>query len=249
VRLEEAILKTLEKELAVRCQSAAELRADLTRVKRQASGAVAIQTTLPADSSAETKTPRPRRSANAGWRGALIGLAFAAVAGLLGKWHPWGQRQPETPPANRTELPPPNARLPVPGDAQPPADGIVIPPPPPKLPAAATPLSGGLGARADTLITLLRDAPPETYDLVFAANDPEAMTIAMQLRKALTAAGWTNASTLEIARPQAKIGIFSPRVTPGVTALTNWARRSGLAPETGRESSLKNVRIVIGEQQ
>ena len=33
-RLEEAILKTLEKDLAVRCQSAAELRADLTRVKR-----------------------------------------------------------------------------------------------------------------------------------------------------------------------------------------------------------------------
>ncbi len=36
-RLEDAILKTLEKDRALRCQTAAELRADLARVKRQSS--------------------------------------------------------------------------------------------------------------------------------------------------------------------------------------------------------------------
>jgi hypothetical protein len=41
----------------------------------------------------------------------------------------------------------------------------------------------------------LRSAPPETFDLVYATDDPEARTMALQLRTLLTTAGWTNAST------------------------------------------------------
>jgi hypothetical protein len=95
---------------------------------------------------------------------------------------------------------------------------------------------------------MLRSAPPETFDLVFAANDPDSRSLAFQIRGILIAGGWTNASTTEIAEPQAKLGIFAPRVTPGVSALTNWARRSGMEPDIGLVPSLQNPRIVIGKQ-
>jgi hypothetical protein len=95
----------------------------------------------------------------------------------------------------------------------------------------------------------VRSAPPETFDLVFAANDPDSRNLAFQIRSVLTAGGWTNASTTEIAEPQARIGIFAPRVTPGVSALTNWATRSGFEPDIRSVPSLKNPQIVIGRQQ
>ena len=95
----------------------------------------------------------------------------------------------------------------------------------------------------------LRKAPPETFDLVFAANDPDSRNLALQIRGVIMAGGWTNASTTEIAEPQAKLGIFAPRVTPGVSALTNWARRSGMEPDIRLVPSLKNPRIVVGRQQ
>jgi hypothetical protein len=73
--------------------------------------------------------------------------------------------------------------------------------------------------------------------------------MALQLRTLLTTAGWTNASTTEIAAPQAKVGIFAPKVTRGVSALTNWAMRSGLQPEIRHVPSLPRPRIVIGRQE
>jgi hypothetical protein len=97
-------------------------------------------------------------------------------------------------------------------------------------------------------VKILQSVPPETYDLVVAANDPDAMAMATQIRTVLANAGWTNSSTVEILQPQAKLGIFAPRVTPGITALSNWARRSGLEPDLRRVPSLKNPRIVIGRQ-
>jgi len=95
----------------------------------------------------------------------------------------------------------------------------------------------------------LRSAPPETFDLVYASDDSEARSMALQLRTLLTTAGWTNASTTEIAAPQAKVGIFAPKVTRGVSALTNWAMRSGLQPEVRHVPSLPRPRIVIGRQE
>ena len=95
----------------------------------------------------------------------------------------------------------------------------------------------------------VRKAPSETFDLVFAANDPDSKNLALQIRSVLTAGGWTNASTTEIAEPPARIGIFAPRVTPGVSALTDWAIRSGFEPDVRRVASLKNPQIVIGRQK
>ena len=97
--------------------------------------------------------------------------------------------------------------------------------------------------------TVRRNAPPETYDLVYAANDPAAMTQALQILAALSNAGWTNASMVEIAQPQAKLGIFAPKPTPGIVALTTWARRSGLEPDVRQVAALPRPRIVIGRQQ
>jgi len=55
--------------------------------------------------------------------------------------------------------------------------------------------------------------------------------MALQLQTLLTKAGWTNASTTAIAAPQAKVGIFAPKLTRGVSALTNWAKGMGLQPD------------------
>lgn len=95
---------------------------------------------------------------------------------------------------------------------------------------------------------MLRNVTPETYDLVYAANDPEAMRMALQIREVLASAGWTNASTTEMAEPQAELGIFAPAITPGVTALRLWATRSGLQPDYRRVPGLPRPRIVIGRQ-
>ena len=130
--------------------------------------------------------------------------------------------------------------------------------PPGPLPSALAgnpPLGGrarsgrGFGAGGATLLKALRSAPPETFDLVYASDDPEARSMALQLRTLLTTAGWTNASTTEIAAPQVKVGIFAPKVTRGVSALTNWAMRSGLQPEVRHVPSLPRPRIVIGRQE
>jgi hypothetical protein len=96
---------------------------------------------------------------------------------------------------------------------------------------------------------MLRSAPPETYDLVFASNDPRSRELAFQLRAALTKSGWTNASTLEIPDPESKIGIFAPQQSRGVGMLTNWARRVGLEPEAHMVPSLTHPRLVVGRQQ
>ena len=98
-------------------------------------------------------------------------------------------------------------------------------------------------------MTLLRNVPTETYDLVYASNDVEAMRMALQIRGLLDSVGWKNASTTEIPQPAAKLGIFAPKVTPGISTLTNWALRSGLQPEARRVASLPRLRIVIGKQQ
>jgi serine/threonine protein kinase len=165
-----------------------------------------------------------------------------------------GPEPPVTPP-QRGQVPgPPDRAEPAPPpDLQPPTS-VTSPDPL----AGSAPVTGrgmrqrprrGFGAGGDTLAKLLRNAPPETYDLVYASNDPEAMSMALQIRGILSSAGWTNASTVEIAQPQAKLGIFAPRPTPAITALGSWAVRSGLEPDIRRVATLPRPRIVIGRQQ
>jgi len=72
--------------------------------------------------------------------------------------------------------------------------------------------------------------------------------MATQLRTVLMNAGWTHVRTIDVPQPQATLGIFAPRATPGVTALRTWAVRSGLEPDIRRVASLTYPRIVIGRQ-
>ena len=293
-RLEEAILKTLEKDLAVRCQSAAELRADLTRVKRGGSSGslramppqvtAAPSVTAPVIATAATAPPRKNP-----WRAVALVLALLVVIVVAYNWRGRNSSKLESfPGANQQRVttpqqPPAPARAPeptTPGAVSPPepppastATGAVPLNPVPDIPAivgsaieatvndalaeALAGTRGGARARGArgaapgnaTLVRMLRNAPPETYDLVYAANDPAAMSQALQLLAALSTAGWTNASMVEIAQPQAKLGIFAPKPTPGIVALTTWARRSGLEPEVRQVAALPRPRIVIGRQQ
>jgi serine/threonine protein kinase len=317
-RLDETILKTLEKDPALRCQSAAELRADLTRVKRDASsGAMPPLVDAPRQRDHTAAVPEPARSprqrSRARWRGVAIALFFAVAYGAAGDWLPWRRSRTETPATSGQDAAPPALNAPSQPAPAPPAtpppvpdirltpsakatevktpDTTTVPAPPSEPVTTGTPDTakrpdiasrvpidplpsqepgplpsairgdtafGGRGARArggrslgtngPALLKMLRSAPPETFDLVFAANDTDSRSLAFQIRGILIAGGWTNASTTEIAEPQAKLGIFAPRVTPGVSALTNWARRSGMEPDIGLVPSLKNPRIVIGKQ-
>jgi serine/threonine protein kinase len=283
-RLEETILKTLEKDLSVRCQSAAELRADLTRVKRGGSSGsvrpiappVPTVTVAPAVAAPTPPTSAPRRNR---WRSLALALGFTVALVAINNWRT--QPPQSTPTAGAVQQPAPQ---PAPAQVAPPAippapdaaaktDAPVAPPAVPDIPAMLGPaitqtvndalaeaLAGargdargrsgrGIGPGGGALVKMLRNAPPETYDLVYAANDPEAMRLALQLLTALTTAGWTNASMTEIAQPQAKFGIFAPQVTRGVTALTSWAKANGMQPEIRRVAALPRPRIVIGRQQ
>jgi serine/threonine protein kinase len=330
-RLEEAILKTLEKDRSLRCQTAAELRADLMRVKRQG-GSDPMRLAVPTSVSATVQAvpappptstaadpasiaagavPRSRRR----MRGVVTAAAIVLLALGARYW-----RMHDTP-ANR-EVEPPVERAPGPGgpgpagspfepapggsrgdgggagrDSGPPGDprrggpppferdSIGLPrqgepppaprgaegaPPPPPVPdAAPTPPGveeaaradgggrrggraragrGNLGAGANTLVGMLKTAPPETFDLVFASNDAAAKTLAFQLRGVLESAGWTCASTLEIPQPQVRFGIFSPHTSRGVTAFTTWAVRGGWEPDIRLVRTLQHPRIVIGRQ-
>jgi hypothetical protein len=103
--------------------------------------------------------------------------------------------------------------------------------------------------RVGVLVANLLMHPPEKFDLVFMANDPESRTLAFQLRAALTNAAWTCESVLEIQEPPAAFGIFAPSATDGVKALTMWARRAGFNPDVRALPRLQRPRIVIGRQR
>jgi len=301
VRLEQAVLRALEKDRVLRYQSAADLRADLTLAKRDSRTAIPAIPPIPVAPSVAAHQPIPpspvqsvRRSR---WRRALATLLFIVALNAVGKWTNWSRRGPEQPQTRDTALPPPiqrdaiqpppaapqtpapepapererskvSATLNEPGTDKPvaPTDADITsrvpaatpptqdPGPFPSALAGNAPLggrarAGRFGAGGATLLKALRSAPPETFDLVYATDDPEARTMALQLRTLLTTAGWTNASTTEIAAPQAKVGIFAPTVTPGVSALTTWARRQGLQPDVRHVASLPHPRIVIGRQE
>ena len=80
-KLEEVINKALERDREIRCQSAAELRADLKRLKRDTE-------------SGKTSTPMPLGSSGVSrrkWRFAGAAFAVFALAGVIVGWFTWHQ--------------------------------------------------------------------------------------------------------------------------------------------------------------
>jgi tetratricopeptide (TPR) repeat protein len=79
-QLEEIINKLLEKDVELRCQTAAEARADLKRLKRATeSGAIAAV----GDSSGRLRiAPAPKRSTNHAWSLAVAAMVVVALGGL-----------------------------------------------------------------------------------------------------------------------------------------------------------------------
>jgi len=95
-KLEEIINKTLEKDRDLRCQTAAELRADLKRLKRDTeSGRVLASNMTPGTPSQPVAQPAIR---NRFMAPLLAGLLLAAVAGAFFLGRRTGRTQPVTPP-------------------------------------------------------------------------------------------------------------------------------------------------------
>ncbi len=103
-QLESILNKTLEKDRELRCQSAAELRADLKRLKRDAdssragiSGVVATAATR-ADKASSEKAP-PAQASHRRFLPALIGLGFlvALAVGLVAGKGLWGSSAASAP--------------------------------------------------------------------------------------------------------------------------------------------------------
>jgi len=79
LRLEEVINKALEKDREVRCQSAAELRADLKRLKRDSESGRAVSQML-------TERPKPRWVKGRTAKLAVVGLAVLLIGAVVGWW-------------------------------------------------------------------------------------------------------------------------------------------------------------------
>jgi hypothetical protein len=154
-RLDDVIVKALEKDRNLRCQSAAELRADLMRIKREASEATRVVATSAATTTAmaaPASAPAPASPivasampaaatptatvtavtvpAAATGKGPWIAVAALSLIVLIGGGYWWGQR-------SSTATVPPTSVAPVPAA---PSPASTVPPPTaiPAAPAAST---------------------------------------------------------------------------------------------------------------
>lgn len=271
--LEATILKTLEKDRNLRTQSAAELRADLQRLKRQSGSQwsrteVAAAAPMPAPPPAPQPAPASRTTL---WIGLAVAAALivggAYALGVFGSSDP-GTTTPlsgtavtgtpvatATPVAQATSVatPPPTA-TPV-TSPTPAATATPVASPSPSPDAARDgrgrgPVAGRRGAppAMAALVSILKELPPIKFDLAYAQGDARARESALQLRTALTAAGWSAESTAELANPPAGLAILVPQPNASVSALVNWARRNGFNPDVRPTPRSPRVRIVIGRQ-
>ena len=149
-----------------------------------------------------------------------------------------------TPPPAATPAPPPSLQAATATAAA--SEPAPTPDPSPAADAREGRGRAGRGAVVLGLAASLRGLPPQTYDLIVQADDPEARDMGEQLRSVLDAAGWTCASARELPVAQEGIAVAVPEPTPSATALVNWARRNGYAPAVRTMPNLPRIRIVIG---
>jgi hypothetical protein len=148
-------------------------------------------------------------------------------------------------PAASTPPPPPAAVDPA-GGAGRPARGDAGSLPPARRGGRDAGGRRGLGPGGPALVSVLKTLPPLPFDLAYAARDDRARELAMQLRNALTAAGWTNVNSAEVPNPPAALAVFIPKASPSATALVNWARRAGFNPDVRPAPRAPRLRVVIG---
>jgi Tol biopolymer transport system component/tRNA A-37 threonylcarbamoyl transferase component Bud32 len=105
VEFENILSKTLEKDRELRCQSAAELRADLKRLQRNSSSGSVRTPAVPATSSPQIQTAQSPQASNAGGiaapaaglgRRAIVALTVLIVLGIAGflGWRLWPRSRP-----------------------------------------------------------------------------------------------------------------------------------------------------------
>jgi len=93
MELEETLNKTLEKDRELRCQSAAELRADLRRLQRKSSGGFATKQNAPMSVRPSGIALRPKRDSRT-LLVALIALVLLGAAAGLAVWRLWPRAVP-----------------------------------------------------------------------------------------------------------------------------------------------------------
>lgn len=103
-----------------------------------------------------------------------------------------------------------------------------------------------LGPSLSQLVSVLRTLPAQTFDIRFASGNPQARDMAMQLRTALVAGGWTPNGMGELPHSQEGIVVMAPRPAPPVSALITWARRMGVEPDVRMGPKFNQVHILIG---
>jgi serine/threonine protein kinase len=155
-RLEDTILKAIEKDRALRCQTAAELRADLMRIRREMSdpGRMAVLTSATAPMQV-TPTAERRRSSSLA---AIVGVAGILVGVIAASGYWWTHRgaaaipppqsPPGLPPATPTTV---SSPVPPPDETTPQTKTNPAPraPTPPPKPAPAEPPASTVDARSN----------------------------------------------------------------------------------------------------
>ena len=268
-RLEDTILKAIEKDRNLRSQSAAEIRADLMRIKRGGSDSarpVASAVAMPAPVSA---APAAARSTRPWFAAAAVLLTGIVLAGGY-----WWSRRPSTPtplpinvasppPTPQPQLPtlpdPPSTTLSAPDSVEAPASA------PDSIEAPAAGRPGGQGrARAaqgqppvrggrvvpppgaTALVATLRTLSSQRFHVVFLAGNDDARDRAFQLQGLLSAGGWVSSGVAPTQEAPIPLGIGVPRRTQAAAAVVNWATRSGFAPELRVLPNLREIHIIVG---